>query len=307
MAIRRKFVDWLQPASQLLMFALLANAFFSGAIATRAQDSGPLTPPPPEHSVRRITTVAEPEAPPALPPEEIIQRFAKKEDNYLLSRGGYSYHKTLRIEEFGPDGKPAGQLTIVTEARRNSEGKVFEKVLEKPQSTLQYSHVLPEDLGTLLRMPLFPLTTAQLAKYDLKYIGQEQVDEIACYIFQVKAKVISRDQALFDGLVWVDTKYLEVVKTYGKWMNDQGDMHMPAELPFALFETYRENVDGKYWFPNYSRSDGTLQLKELQIPMRLVIKWSDFKPFSVEAPAAPAASPGSTPVTPAPPAESKPQ
>jgi hypothetical protein len=59
-----------------------------------------------------------------------------------------------------------------------------------------------------------------------------------------------------------------------------------------LFETYRENVDGKYWFPNYTRSDGTVNLKGLEIPMRLVIKWTDFKPIpsAPPAPAAPAAA-----------------
>jgi hypothetical protein len=46
-----------------------------------------------------------------------------------------------------------------------------------------------------------------------------------------------------------------------------------------LYETYRENVDGKFWFPNYSRSDGTVNLKGLEIPVRLVIKWTDFKPI----------------------------
>jgi hypothetical protein len=88
----------------------------------------------------------------------------------------------------------------------------------------------------------------------------------------------------------VDAKYLEVVKTYGKWVTDQGDVHMVADLPFSLFETYRENVDGKYWFPSYSRSDDTLNLKGLEIPVRLVIKWTDFKPLpsALQAPAPPA-------------------
>jgi hypothetical protein len=58
-------------------------------------------------------------------------------------------------------------------------------------------------------------------------------------------------------------------------------------MPFTTFETYRENVDGKYWFPNYQRSDETVHLKNGDFPVRLVIKWSDFKPL----PAAGAASP----------------
>ena len=113
----------------------------------------------------------------------------------------------------------------------------------------------------------------------MKYKGKEQVDEIECYIFEVKPKVVERTKAYFDGIVWVDTKYLEVVKTYGRWMTDQGAMKAMADLPFTIFETYRENVDGKYWFPNYSRSDETMNLKGLEIPVRVVIKWTEFKPL----------------------------
>jgi hypothetical protein len=78
-------------------------------------------------------------------------------------------------------------------------------------------------------------------------------------------------------------------------VTDQGDVHSIAEMPFSIFETYRENVDGKYWFPNYSRSDDTLNLKGQEIPVRLVIKWTEFKPLPAASPApapsAPAVSP----------------
>jgi hypothetical protein len=77
----------------------------------------------------------------------------------------------------------------------------------------------------------------------------------------------------------VDTKYLEVVKTYGKWVNELGDMKF-AQMPFTTFETYRENVGGKYWFPSYERSDETVHFKEGDFPVRLVIKWTDFKPLA---------------------------
>ena len=253
--------------------------------------------PPPEHHVIRIGNEPEPPAPPTLPEPEIIQRFAKKEDEYLLSRTHYTYRKTIRIEEFGPDGQPSGEFILIMEPARDADGKLFEKVVERPQSTLQHFYLRSEDLEGLQRIPAFPLTTAQLAKYNLKYLGKEQVDEIECYIFQAKPKMVERQKAYFDGIVWVDAKYLEVVKTYGRWVTDLGDVRGIADLPFALFETYRENVDGKYWFPNYSRSDGTLTKKNLEIPVRIVIKWTDFKPF-------PAAPPAATPV--ASPAPSKP-
>jgi len=272
--------------SRFLLHAaiLVCVLFFAHAeCPVQAAQQGPLTPPP-EHDVRRIGTEPVPPAPPSIPPEEIIKRFSQKEDGYLVARAGFTYKKTVRLEEFGPDGKPSGQLTLTLEGKPGPDGKIYEKTVERPQSNLQYLEMGPEEFQKLARMPAYPLTTAQLAKYDLKYLGKELVDEINCYIFQVKPKAVERANYYFDGIVWVDDTYLEVVKTYGKWVNDLGDMRT-ATMPFSIFETYRENVDGKYWLPNYMRSDDTLNLKDLNVPVRLVIKWTDYKPISAATPA----------------------
>jgi hypothetical protein len=182
-------------------------------------------------------------------------------------------------------------------------------VVERPHSTLQHLQLESEDFEALNRVPAFPLTSSQLAKYDLKYLGKDQLDEISCYIFEVKPKVVERVHGFFKGIVWIDDKYLEVVKSYGSWVNDLGDMKSSPQVPFTLFETYREFVDGKYWFPTYARSEETLHLNNQTVPLRMVIKWSDFKPLAAgdsastgaTAPSgAPAtATPATTPAAPA--------
>jgi hypothetical protein len=299
-----------------LLAYLFAIAVTSGADvrALRAQEGpqGPMEAPA-EHHVSRIGTEPEPPAPPSLPVEEIIRRFSQKEDEYLKSRPNYGFRKSVRIQEFGPDGSVIGEFLRVAQFQKLADGRVAIKTIEKPQSTLQGVYLAPEDLDALDRIPAYPLTSGQLAKYDLKFIGRELVDEVDCYIFQAKPKVVERAKAYFEGVVWVDAKYLEVVKTYGKWVTDQGDTRGIAQLPFSLFETYRGNVDGKYWFPNYLRSDDTLHTKEGDIPVRLVIKWTDFKPAgpaesapnaaptpsSVSSPGGPPApSPGAAPAPP---------
>ena len=276
--------------------AALRGAFAAGVFAfalpagrVLAGQQGPLTPPP-EHDVHRVGTEPVPPAPPSIPPEEIIKRFSEKEDQYIAARAGYTYKKTVRLQEFGPDGKPSGEMSLVIEVKPGADGKIYEKTVERPQSSLHYLEMGPEDFQSLARMPAYALTTAQLAKYNLKYLGKELVDEIDCYIFQVKPKGVERAHYFFDGIVWVDAQYLEVVKTYGKWVNDLGDMRT-ATMPFNIFETYRENVDGKLWLPNYMRSDDTLNLKDLNVPVRLVIKWTDYKPAGAATapPVAPAA------------------
>jgi len=275
--------------SLLRLSLFLALTFAASPLSAQDAPQGPIAPPP-DHHVVRLSNEPEPPAPPSLPETEIIRRLSQKEDEYLATRMHFTYKKTIRIEEFGPDGKPSGEFVLVMEPARDPDGKLYEKVVQRPQSTMHHFFLRSEDLEGLERIPAFPLTTKQLVNYNLKYLGKEQVDEVGCYIFQVKPKVVERQKAFFDGIVWVDDKYLEVVKTYGQWMTDLGPMRVIKDLPFNLFETYRENVEGKYWFPNYSRSDDTAEIKGQQIPVRIVIKWTDFKPLPL-APQAATVSP----------------
>ncbi len=290
----------------VLRFVVIACVCIPALLA-QENAPGPLTPPP-EHKVTRIVGVPEAEAPPSLPPAQIIQGFAKKEDVYQAARPQYAYRKTIRIQEFGLDGKPAGEYTATYDAVRSSDGKLYEKAIAAPESTLEYLQFEPEDAQVLTHIPAYPVTASQLSKYNLQYLNTEKVDEVDCYIFQVSPKTLDRQHPYFDGILWIDQKYLEVVKSYGKWVTDLGDMHPPT-LPFSMFETYRENVEGKYWFPDYTRSDGIYKMKDRDIPVRVTIKWSNFKPF----PAVPGGSSAAPPITtggsappPAPPPGAKP-
>jgi hypothetical protein len=279
----------------------LATALFCAASAVRAQESHvPLTPAP-GRTVHRTGTSPDPSAPPPIPPEEIIKRFAEKEDEFLATRPQYGYRKTIRVEEFGPDGKQSGQLVLVLDVFRAPSGQVVSKVVERPPSTLRYVSLETEDVKDLDKIPAFPMTTSQLVKYDLKYMGTEQVDEIDCYIFKVTPKGLDRAHAYFDGIVWADTQDMEIVRTYGKWVNELGEVHPATAMPFTMFETYRENVAGKYWFPNYERSEAVMHLKDSDVPMRLVIKWTDFKPLIAMPPANATTPTGVAPAQPAPP------
>lgn len=276
---------------------VLASGFLAAVAAHAQAPDRPLSPPP-EHETVRLGTKPEAPAPPALPPEEIIKRFTAKEDEFQATRPQYGYRKTIRIDEFGPDGKISGQFVLVTELTRTSNGQIVNKAIEKPQSTLHYFTLETEDVKDLDRIPPFPITSGQLANYNLKYLGEEKVDEVDCYIFKVSPKSVDRAHAYLDGILWVDDKYLEVVRTYGKWVNELGEVRPVQDLPFTMFDTYRENVEGKYWFPNYERADGILELKNGNIPLRLTIKWSDFKPLPAAAPATAPVGPSMPPAKP---------
>src|ERR1700733_13787790 len=286
------------------LLASVTMASLGICVSTPAQEQRPMTPPP-EHDVKRLGTTPEAVEPPSLPPDEIIRKFVAKEDQFAEVRPTFTAKRTIRISEYDRAGTIIGEFLQVSEVTRMPDGRVVNKVLEHPQSSLKTFALEPEDVKSFERIPQFPINSSQLAKYDLKYIGTEKVDEIDTYIFKVTPKTVDRAHSYLDGIIWVDTKYLEVVKTYGKWVNELGDVKF-AQMPFTTFETYRENVDAKYWFPNYERADETLHVKEGDFSVRLVIKWTDFKPLpSTVSEAAPAA--GSTAAQPQAPPQAPPQ
>jgi hypothetical protein len=292
------------PTAAFFLLTLVIAFLFAPALSAQENAPGPLAPPP-EHNVTRVVGVPKPEAPPSLPPAEIIQGFSRKEEEYQAARPRFAYRKSIRIQEFGPDGHPAGEFSATYDAERSADGQLYEKAIAAPESSLQYLQIEPEDAQLLTRIPAYPVTASQLSKYNLQYLNTERVDEVDCYIFQVSPKTLERQHPLFDGVIWVDQKYLEVVKTYGQWVTDLGAIH-PATLPFTMFETYRENVEGKYWLPDYSRSEGVYKMKDHDVPIRVTIKWTNFKPFPPVPASATSPAPPANPPAPAAPPTPKP-
>jgi hypothetical protein len=254
-----------------------ACAIFITAQTTflRAQDGGPMTPPgstkfPPPPAARK------PE-PPSIPPEEIIRRFAAKEDEMLRAIAAYTFQKSVRLEEIGPDGKPTGQLEIVTQQIVNGDGKLLEKPVRRSASTLHSVDIERGDAELTVPTPLFPLTTSQLSKYEISFGGKQPLDELSAYFFSVKPRALDRAHPYFSGVVWVDEQDLVIVKSIGKWVTETGDVTSSA-LPFAVFETYRQQVGKNLWFPSYSRSDETIQAGDIRVPIRMIVRWTDFTP-----------------------------
>ena len=125
----------------------------------------------------------------------------------------------------------------------------------------------------------FVLTTQELPKYDVTYVGREKIDELGTYLFDVAPKRIEKNQRYFQGRIWVDDRDLEIVKTYGKAVPDirKGN----RENVFPRFETYRENIEGNYWFPTYTHADDVLHFRTSDVRIRMIVHYSDYKRFRV--------------------------
>jgi hypothetical protein len=237
------------------------------APAAPAQDAAP----------KRAPAVASNE-PPSIPIEEIIQRFAAREAEFKIERDNFTYTQTFIIQTLD-GGRVDGEYRMTSEIVFTPEGKRYEKVTNAPTPTLERIFLSQQDLDDLERVQPFVLTTKELPKYDVKYVDHEPLDELTTYVFDVGPKTLEKNQRYFQGRVWVDDKDFNIVKTDGKAVPDikKGSQ----ENVFPRFETFRENVEGHYWFPTYTRSNDVLHFKTEDVPIRMTVRYENYKRFGV--------------------------
>jgi len=265
----------------------------AGSSAARAQAQGPVAPPP-KYEVKRLPVAPDPKAPP-VPAEEIIKRFAANEDLMKKAYDGFAFNQVIRVKEMSD---PGGEFVVTGEMYMKSDGQRYERIVKQPVSTLKQTAFTLEDVKTFVSLPLFVLTSDQIANYKLKYEGTEKLDELNTYIFRVQPAQLDRKRRFFDGVIWVDNQEFAIVKSSGKFVSEiesEGN-----RLPFTMFDTYRENIAGKYWFPTYISSDDFISEPGGQnIPLHLVVRSTDFQPNPIAVPASqPATAPTLAPKKP---------
>jgi hypothetical protein len=212
-------------------------------------------------------------------PQTVIKAFAAKEAEFREARNNYTYRQSVKLEELDASGNPTGgKWEEVDDIIFTPEGKRMEKVVRAPVQNLQHILLTPEDVQDLRDVQPFVLTSTDIPEYDVSYLGREKIDEVGCFAFAVKPKKITPGKRYFEGQIWVDDRDLQIVKTYGKGVGELKRGSSKGQA-FPKFETYRENIDGKYWFPTYTHAEDTLHFKDMNQRIRMTVKYQDYKKY----------------------------
>ena len=211
-------------------------------------------------------------------PDEIIKRFAAKETEFAKARDQYTYRQDVKVQTL--DGETVdGEYREVFDVIFDDKGKRIENVVFAPQSSLQKIFMSQEDFDDIRHRLPFVLTTEDLSEYNILYIGQQQEDELRCYVFDIAPKKIEGKKRYFQGRVWVDDHDFQIVKTYGKTVPDIRTKHGDEENLFPKFTTWRQQIDGQYWFPVYTKADDELHFKMEDVHIKEIVKYEDYKRF----------------------------
>ncbi|MFZ0594371.1 MAG: hypothetical protein WAM39_28210 [Bryobacteraceae bacterium] len=238
--------------------------------------------------------------------QNIIQKFAEKETEFAQARDQYTFRQETKIVEYDDSDQPGGKYQMVSDITFNDQGKRAENVVYAPVNTLQRIIMTPEDEQDLRTVMPFVMTSAEIPEYYIRFLGWQKVDEIGTYVFAVKPKELNKSgKRYFEGEIWVDDRDYQIVKTYGR---STGYLRRKGQQ-FPKFETYRENIDGKYWFPTYTYADDVLNFDTGPVRIKEIVQYKDYKKFAsrttitfgdTEAPAQPKSPPPSQQTPPSP-------
>ena len=222
-----------------------------------------------------------PAQPQGMTPQEIIQKFAAREEVFRQARNNYIYTQDITVQEL--DGTTVtGEFRLVQDITYDDKGVRQENVTYAPQNSLRQLILSREDYEDFRSKMAFIMTTAEVPQYDLLYVGQQRQDEIDAYVFDIAPKTIVKGQRYFQGRIWVDNRDFQIVKSCGKTVPEAVQTKKKKNVQENLspkFVTYREQIDGQYWFPTYIRADDTLHFRQGDIHMREIIKLTNYKRF----------------------------
>ncbi len=261
----RKLSWW----ASLVLFGVLSSATLFGQTTTCDEGNGPMNPAQPQ----------------GMTPQDVIQKFAAKEAIFKEARNNYIYTQDITVQTL--EGNTVdGEYRQIWDITYDDKGKRVEKVTFAPQDTLRLT-MTKEDFDDIRNRLPFVLATADLPLYDVIYVGQQRVDDIDAYVFDMAPKKIEKGQRYFQGRIWVDNRDLQIVKTCGKNVPDVSAANSKKknaqENLSPKFVTYREQIDGQYWFPTYTRADEMLHFKTGDVHIREVIKYTNYKRFGVKS------------------------
>jgi TonB family protein len=209
--------------------------------------------------------------------DRIIQAFTSKETEFRRALNNYSFKRDALIQTIGMGGQVMGEYHRVSTFTFDDRGNRYEKIGYFPMPTMTDVTVTAEDIEDLGGINPFALEPAKIPRYNIKFVGKEKIDELNLYVFDVAPKVMPTskkiEDRLFVGRVWVDDQDLLIVKTRGKAVPET------KSNKFPVVETYREQIDGRYWFPTYSYADEELVFESgSSVHIRMKVRYTDFAP-----------------------------
>ena len=226
----------------------------------------------------------DPSQPTGITVDQIIQKFSAKEKQFKIAREQYTYTQDVTVQTLEGDTVD-GQYHQVSDILFDNEGHRIEQVTFAPQSSLERVTMTQSDYDDIRHRLPFVLTSDDIGKYQILYVGKQKEDELGTYVFDIAPKVMEKGERYFQGRIWVDDHDYQIVKTYGETVPQvHNPKHPEKENLSPKYTTWRQQVDNVYWFPVYTYAEDTLHFAgDQDVKMRYIVKYKNYKRYGAKS------------------------
>jgi hypothetical protein len=210
--------------------------------------------------------------------DAIAKKFAANEAALKSVFLSYSFSIDMTVQTLDANSI-TGEVRRRADIAHDAKGKRSERVSFQTVSTLRGVNLSSEDYDDADMAGLGFITPDTLDEYYVRYLGHQTVDQLATFSFEVAPKKLNK-KGLFQGRVWVDDQEYTIVKTCGKVIRTDSVPARNSRQPLNVaptFAIYREQIDGKYWFPTYMRAEDYLEFLRGGVAIRETVKHLNYK------------------------------
>ena len=226
----------------------------------------------------------DPSQPTGITVDAIIQQFAAKEKQFKIAREQYTYTQDVKVQTVDGDTVD-GEYHQVADVLFDDKGHRIEQVTFAPQSSLERVTMTQSDFDDIRNRLPFVLTSDDIGKYQILYVGKQREDELGTYVFDIAPKEIEKGERYFQGRIWVDDHDYQIVKTYGETVPQVHNFKHPEKENLSpKYTTWRQQIDGKYWFPTYTYAEDTLHFAgNDDVKMRYIVRYKNYKQYGAKS------------------------
>ena len=142
--------------------------------------------------------------------------MAHRETPTETERNEYTYRQGLTIDELDDHGGARGQYKETRDVIFSPQHDRTEQMIGNPSNGLKNLILTEEDFQDIRNIQPLVLTEDRLWNYETKFRGDETMDEVDCWVLQVRPRQILQGQRFFDGMIWVDKKEYNIVRMEGQ-------------------------------------------------------------------------------------------
>jgi hypothetical protein len=215
------------------------------------------------------------------PPAGLARKAADRETESEKARSNYAYRQLVAVEEMSSRNTLAGHYRETREVIFSPQGERTERVIGRPVNTMVRLRLTEEDFRDIREIQPMLLTRERLWMYTTAYRGEETVQDVPCWVLEVKPRQILEGQRLFEGLIWISQADFSVIQSEGRAVPQV--YSKTEENLFPRFRTIRTKMDNGFWFPAVTVSDDVLPFRTGPLRQKMRIEYSNYQRFGSES------------------------